>query len=189
MTVAADARSGGQSRRRLAGLGLFTVLTLVSIYLLRTFVLATYYIPSESMEPTLHGCATCAPDLVLVNKLAYVLGGVSRGDVVVFDRPRGAPSESKELIKRVIGLPGETISARDGQIYVDGRVLTEPYVLPACPGTSDLAPAKVPAAHYFMMGDNRCNSFDSRRFGPVTRGTFVGRAVAVVWPVKHLRSL
>jgi signal peptidase I len=109
--------------------------------------------------------------------------------VVVFDRPPLAPPEDKELIKRVIGLPGETVSGHGGRVLINGQPLTEPYLNQACHGTADFAPIKVPANQYFMMGDNRCNSFDSRLFGSIPRASVVGRAFAVIWPAKHLSSL
>jgi signal peptidase I len=185
-------RHGRPSRKKAAGgirLVFLMVCTLISVVLLRTFVVASFYIPSGSMEPTLHGCDGCQPDLVVVDKLSYRFGHVARSDVVVFDRPPLAPTKDKELIKRVVGLPGETVSAHGGHVYVGDRVLNEPYLNPACPGIPDFAPVTVPANEYFMMGDNRCDSFDSRRFGPVPRSTFVGRAFAVVWPLKHIRWL
>jgi signal peptidase I len=163
--------------------------TLVGVLLLRAFVVATFYIPSASMEPTLHGCTGCEPDMVIVDKLSYHFSKVSRADVVVFDRPPLAPSGDKELIKRVIGLPGETISGHDGRVFIGTKALNEPYINPSCHGTTDFAPVVVPADHYFMMGDNRCNSADSRVFGTIVRSSIVGRAFAIVWPLKHLRWL
>lgn len=155
----------------------------------RVFVIASFYIPSGSMEPTLHGCPGCEPDLVVVNRLAYRFAQPSRGDVVVFDRPPLAPPEDKELIKRIVGLPGETVSGHDGKVYIGTRPLAEPYVNPACAGTAAFAPVQVPAGRYFMMGDNRCDSFDSRQFGTVSESAFVGRALAIIWPLKRLHRL
>ena len=165
------------------------LLTGISVIGLRTFVIASYYIPSASMEHTLHGCPGCQPDMVLVDKLSYRFKSISRTDVVVFDRPPLAPPEDKQLIKRVIGLPGDTVSGHGGHVYVDDKQLDEPYVNPACKGTADFAAVKVPAGEYFMMGDNRCDSFDSRMFGAIPRSAVVGRAFAVIWPGKHIRWL
>jgi signal peptidase I len=197
VTVGPDGapRQSGRLRRRLGrssrlvhALG-FVLAVVVTVVALRMFVVASYYIPSASMEPTLHGCQHCEPDLVVVDKLSYRFGSVSRSDVVVFNRPPLAPPEDAQLIKRVIGLPGETISGHDGRVFVGSKALTEPYVNPACGGTADFAPVRVPAGEYFMMGDNRCDSLDSRVFGVITGSSIVGRAVAVSWPVKHLRWL
>jgi signal peptidase I len=167
----------------------FAIAVAVTVVVLRGFVIASYYIPSASMEPTLHGCRHCEPDLVVVDKLSYRFGSVGRSDVVVFDRPPLAPPEDTELIKRVIGLPGETISGHDGKVFVGAKALPEPYVNPACGGTGDFAPVTVPAGEYFVMGDNRCDSLDSRVFGVIPGSSIVGRSVAVSWPVKHLRWL
>jgi signal peptidase I len=141
------------------------------------------------MEPTLHGCRHCEPDLVVVDKLSYRFGSVARSDVVVFDRPPLAPPEDAQLIKRVIGLPGETVSGHDGKVFIGSEALTEPYVNPSCGGTGDFAAVTVPAGEYFVMGDNRCDSLDSRVFGVIAGSSIVGRSVAVSWPLKHLRWL
>ncbi len=174
---------------RLARWAFLLALTLVAVFGLRSFVIASYYIPSASMETTLHGCPTCQPDMVLVDKLSYRMSSIGRTDVVVFNRPPLAPPEDKQLIKRVIGLPGDVVSGHDGHVYIGSRQLIEPYVNPACHGTADFAAVTVPAGQYFMMGDNRCDSFDSRMFGTIPRSSVVGRAFAVIWPVKHLRWL
>ncbi|HEX2904019.1 MAG TPA: signal peptidase I, partial [Jatrophihabitans sp.] len=163
--------------------------TLLVVSGLRGYVIASYYIPSASMETTLHGCDGCQPDRVLVDKLSYHFSAIGRRDVVVFDRPPLAPPEDKQLIKRVIGLPGDTVSGHDGHVWVDGKELIEPYVDAACHGTADFPPVSVPAGRYFVMGDNRCDSFDSRMFGTIPRSAVVGRAFAVMWPLKHLRWL
>lgn len=174
---------------RLARLAFLLALTLAAVFGLRSYVIASYYIPSASMETTLHGCPGCEPDMVLVDKLSYRVSAISRTDVIVFNRPPLAPPEDKQLIKRVIGLPGDVVSGHDGHVYVGSRQLVEPYVDPACHGTADFAPVTVPAGRYFMMGDNRCDSFDSRMFGTIPRSSVVGRAFAVIWPAKHLRWL
>lgn len=155
--------------------------------LVKTFLVQAFRIPSESMVPTLE-----QGDRVLVNKLSYRLHDIHRGDVVVFTRPpelQGGPGEPDDLIKRVIGLPGDTLVARDGSMYVNGRKLEEPY-LPAGTSTTNLdQPVKVPEGQIFVMGDNRTNSQDSRFFGPVPQSTVVGRAFLVMWPPGRLSSL
>jgi signal peptidase I len=138
--------------------------------------------PGNSMEPTLHGCAGCNSDVVLIDKLGYHFGSISRTDVVEFDRPSTAKTTATKLIARVIGLPGETVRARGGRVYVNGTPLTEPYVNATCRGTADFAPVKVPAGRYFVMSDNRCKSLDSRKFGTIARSSVIGRAYVVVWP-------
>ncbi len=156
---------------------------------LRVFVVASYYIPSESMEPTLHGCSGCEPDRVMVDKLSYRVISPARGDVVVFTRPPDLQVPDKDLIKRIIGLPGQTVQGHDGAVYVDGTALVEPYVNPACHGTADFPTVHVPTGRYFVMGDNRCYSEDSRVFGTIPRASIVGRAFAIVWPVKRISGL
>jgi signal peptidase I len=168
---------------------LLLAITAAAVFGLRQYVIASYYIPSASMETTLHGCPGCQPDMVLVDKLSYRFKSVNRSDVVVFARPPQAPPEDKQLIKRVIGLPGEVVSGHDGHVFVDNKELVEPYVNPACHGTADFAAVRVPTNRYFVMGDNRCDSFDSRMFGTIPRSAVIGKAFAVIWPVHHLRWL
>jgi signal peptidase I len=145
--------------------------------LIRTFAVQTFKIPSESMERTL-----LVKDRVLVNKLSYRVHDINRGDVVVFTRPpRETNTQIKDLIKRVIALPGETVEGRDGHVLIDGRLLTEPYLEPG-KVTSDFAPQKVPQGMVWVMGDNRDHSLDSRFFGPIEQRTVVGRAFLRIWP-------
>lgn len=168
--------------------------------LLRAFVAQAYYIPSASMEPTLE-----INDRVVVSRVSYDLHPVHRGDVVVFRAPPGVgkqPSAPGDpilrwardigstlgivenhtvLIKRVIGLPGDTVEGRDGRLYVDGKLLLEPYLAPGTL-TSSFGPVRVPPGHVWLMGDNRGRSEDSRSFGPVPIKSIVGRAIWRVWP-------
>lgn len=150
---------------------------LVVALVIRAFLFQAFYIPSESMEPTL-----VERDRVIVNKLSYRLHDVNRGDLIVFKRPPSEPpTDIPELIKRVIGLPGETIEGRDGVVYIDGRRLVEPYMYDGPPFGS-FGPVMVPDDHVFVMGDNRNNSRDSRMFGPIAEDSIVGRAFVLVWP-------
>ena len=162
---------------------LIVVGALVVALIVKATVLQAFYIPSESMTPTLK-----VGDRVLVNKLSYHVHAVHRGDVVVFRRP---PKEEdpnvRDLIKRVIGLPRETIEARDGIVYIDGRRLHEPYVHGEV--TENLPQQVVPPGHYWVMGDNRINSRDSRVFGAIPRSLIVGRAFIQIWPLRRLRLL
>jgi signal peptidase I len=175
------------------GVVIVVVAVLVAV-LLRAFVVQTFYIPSGSMEPTLQ-----IGDRILVDKLSYHIHGVDRGDIVVFSRPAaencGGP-EVNDLVKRVIGLPGNVISLSDGYVYIDGKRLDESW-LPASergitsagpPGnSSNLArPYRVPANDYFVMGDNRGDSCDSRFWGPISRSLIVGKVVVRVWPISSL---
>jgi signal peptidase I len=169
------------------------VVAVIAAVLLRSFVVASYYIPSASMEPTLHGCSGCNNDHILVNKLAYTLHSVRRGDVIVFDRPAEADSvtDEKVLIKRVVGLPGDVLTDRDGTVYLNGQALDEPYVNPACNGTQSFPanPVTVPKGDVYVMGDNRCDSLDSRTFGAVPESLIIGRAFIIIWPLGRVHYL
>lgn len=153
----------------------------------KVFLLQAFYIPSLSMSPALH-----VGDRVLVNKLSYRLHDVNRGDVVVFERPASETSSTiPDLIKRVVGLPGESIIIEDGAVFVNGERLDESY-LPEGTITSTAnapnkcspqAPCIVPEGQVWVMGDNRSDSKDSRYFGPIDQSTIVGRAFITVWPL------
>jgi len=156
---------------------------------LRAFVVEPFWIPSESMEPTLHGCSGCDNDRLLVDRLSYHLHAVHRGDVVVFHRPPGLDAAEKVLIKRVIGLPGETVSGHDGKVWIGSRPLQESYVNRACHGTADFSPVTVPSGRYFVMGDNRCDSTDSRVFGAIPGSSIIGRAFLIIWPLSRIQWL
>ncbi len=151
--------------------------------LLRAFLFQAFWIPSESMETTL-----LKQDRVLVNKLSYRLHDVNRGDVVVFRRPDDEQAEIRDLIKRVIGLPGETVSARDNTIFINDQPLIEPY-LAADEVIEDFGPTLVPDGEVFVMGDNRDRSLDSRFFGTVEEERIVGRAFVLFWPLNRIDSL
>lgn len=164
--------------------------------IVRTFLFQTFWIPSGSMAVTLE-----TNDRVLVNKLSYKFGDPGRGDVVVFERPPGETGTIKDLIKRVVALPGEHISIRDGLVWIDGAQLTEPYTqgkssdpMVACSGgaTAGIETSEgllIPDGHLFMMGDNRTNSHDSRCFGPIDGDLVVGRAFVIIWPPSKIGGL
>ena len=153
----------------------------------RTYVAQMFYIPSGSMLPTLQ-----IGDRIVVDELSYHLHGVRRGDIVVFRRPPLEQANYSDLVKRVIGLPGDTISSVDGRVYIDGKPLDEPW-LPQPPPTTTPSPLSdgfslqrpytVPTGEYFVMGDNRTDSEDSRYFGPIPGHLIVGKMAFVVWPV------
>jgi signal peptidase I len=153
---------------------------IVITVLLRTFAFQTFYIPSESMVPTLQ-----VGDRIVVNKLAddYHLG-----DIVVFERPDTWRAEHDVLIKRVIGMPGQTIEIRENTVYIDGQQLVEPY-LPDGATMADYGPFTVPADEIFVMGDNRSFSSDSRDNGPVPLDNVVGRAALRIWPLGDFGGL
>ena len=123
---------------------------------------------------------------IFINKFVYRFEAIHRGDVVVFWYPL---DRSKSFIKRVIALPGETVTIRQGVVTVNGTVVPEPYVPPQYEDLSDYGPQRVPADSYFVMGDHRISSNDSRVFGPVPSQFIYGRAVFAYWPVDHFGSL
>ena len=123
---------------------------------------------------------------IFINKFVYRFEPIQRGDVVVFWYPL---DRTKSFIKRVVGLPGETVEIRQGAVYVNGKVVPEPYVPPQYEDLSDFGPVRVPRDSYFVMGDHRVSSNDSRVFGPVASRFIYGRAVFAYWPVDHFGSL
>ena len=123
---------------------------------------------------------------IFINKFVYRFEPIGRGDVVVFWYPR---DHSKSFIKRVVGLPGETIEVRTGRVYVDRKEWKEPYVPPNYLDDLSYPPVQIPDDSYFVMGDHRDSSNDSRVFGPVSRQNIYGKAVFAYWPVDHFGSL
>jgi signal peptidase I len=166
--------------------GIIIVLAIVAAVLVRAYVFETFFIPSGSMEPTLD-----IGDRIVVNKLSYDLHAVGRGDIVVFRRPPnehcGGPPVP-DLVKRVIGLPTETIQGRNGGVYVTGKYLPEPW-LKGDPyaHTTPFGPLKIPKGDYFMMGDHRTDSCDSRTWGPIPGSYFVGKVDLRIWPLSRIR--
>ena len=179
-------RSGGGWRWFVEWVAILVIAVVIAV-VLRLFVVQTFYIPSGSMLPTLQ-----IGDRILVNKLSYRIHGIHRGDIVVFTRPPLEPPQYQDLVKRVIGLPGETIQAVGGRITIDGKPLAEPWLTPAMQHSTyptpdgrpfDLAqPFTIPAGEIFVMGDNRTNSADSRTFGPIPESTIVGKVDLIIWP-------
>jgi signal peptidase I len=195
--TAGPAKGKGRGYRALIEWAVILLAVAICTVVLRAYVVQSFYIPSGSMLPTLQ-----ISDRIIVSKLSYDLHDPHRGDIVVFARPPLEDQAYADLVKRVIGLPGETISSRNGDIYINGKRLSEPWLPPgpdsysgALPGGDphpqfDLpGPVKIPAGDYYVMGDNRMFSEDSRFFGPIPKSLIVGRAVAVVWPLSHLKGL
>ena len=188
--------------RELPGL---IVIAFALALLIKTFLIQAFFIPSQSMVPTLR-----VGDRVLVNKLVYDFGEIQRGEIVVFENPDlqepdrnvfqdvwhwiteglGFSSDpTKDFIKRVIALPGETIEVRNGRVFVDGRRIEEPYVS-SMRDRSDFAKFTVPQGHVFVMGDNRPNSQDSRSsLGPIPEDKIVGKAFVLLWPPSRIEWL
>jgi signal peptidase I len=180
---------------------------LIVALIIKTFLFQAFYIPSESMEPTLN-----IGDRVLVNKLSYRLHDVHHSDIVVFERPSTDPQtvegcdghpvtitpskgteDVKDLIKRVIAVGGETVENRQGVIFVNGKALDEPYAPDAkrTPffDTYSAQCIKVPDGDVFVLGDNRQHSSASNNFGPIPESLIVGRAFVRVWPLGDIGGL
>ncbi|MEB3177976.1 MAG: signal peptidase I [Nostocaceae cyanobacterium] len=163
-------------------------LTLVAIalclaFLIRTFVAEPRYIPSDSMVPTLH-----TGDRLVIEKVSYRLNSPKTGDIIVFEPPAslqrlGYPKD-QAFIKRIIAEPGQTVSIVNGTVYLNGQPLPEDYI--AEPPRLPLEPQKVPADQYFVMGDNRNDSNDSRFWGFLPRQNIIGRAVFRFWPFNRI---
>lgn len=172
---------------------------------IRNFVFTTFWIPSPSMQPTLIGeqAANGRHDRVVVNRLSYRFGDVGRGDIVVFTTPEGQTPvtedgrEIKDLIKRVVGLGGETVTLREGEVFVDGKELEEDYLPEGTvtdPISAGICPVKqsefvIPEGSVLVMGDNRTNSQDGRCFGPIKESTILGRAFVRIWPLSEMTWL
>ena len=147
---------------------------------LRAYFIQAFYVPSASMTPTLQ-----IGDRIIVIKRGY---SIQRGDILVFKRPPGDTLDPtiNDLVKRVIGLPGETIWSSHGIVYVDGKALREPWLPAHDPlGATPITRQTIPAGEYFMMGDNRAFSYDSRYWGPIPRSLVVGKVIVIVWRNGH----
>ncbi len=151
-----------------------------------------YRIPTPSMEPTLHCakpveyCEGRFSDRVIANRLAYRFRDPERGEIVVFKTPAAAercgPSEGSTFVKRIIGLPGEVIWEREGIVFINGDRLVETYVAPSRRGNEDGRWSRVAQGHYFVLGDNRTHSCDSRMWGTVPRSNLIGPVMLTYWP-------
>jgi signal peptidase I len=160
------------------------VVLLVSVILVlgvvRPFIVEAFYIPTQSMAPTFE-----VGDRVLANKFIYRFSEPERGDIIIFESPDG----ETYLTKRVLGLPGDTITVARGSLYVNDEPQRETYLNPDLPDESTYGPIEVPAQHVFVLGDNRANSADSRSIGPVPQDNIAGEAFLRVWPLNQLEPL
>jgi len=170
--------------KRAMDISMTLVLIVVATLFIRVYVVEARIVPTESMTPTVQ-----PGDRVLVDRFFYRFLPPRRGDVIVFDPPNTANLQSvldTDYLKRVIGLPGEQLAIHGGTVIVDDRVLYEPYLASSWLGDYDVV---VPAEDYFVMGDNRPNSYDSRYWGTLPGNRVRGRALAVYWPPAHARWL
>lgn len=148
--------------------------------LIRVFLFQFFVIPSGSMEPTL-----TEGDMIMVNKITYRFTPPKRGDIIVFKYP---VDPSRDFVKRLIGLPGEVVQIKDSTLYINGRVVDQPY-LPKGLRYADFGPVTVDKDSYFMMGDNRNDSQDSRYWGDMPKKNIIGKAVLIYWPLSRIRLL
>jgi signal peptidase I len=174
-----------------------TIVGAVAIVLaIKAWVVNPYRIPTSSMEPTLHcsgtelGCTAQFSDRVLANRFIYHFVDPKRGDIVVFETPPDARSRCNAggtFVKRIIGLPGEVVEVRNGEVLVNGARLREPYVhADRRGGGKTIASYRVPKDHYYVMGDNRAQSCDSTVWGALPRGNLIGKVFAVYWPPRRI---
>lgn len=166
-----------------------------AVLAIKLWVVNPYRIPSSSMESTLHcaepgdGCLARFSDRVLANRFIYHFKDPARGDIIVFETPPKAEARcgaGGTFVKRLIGLPGETISERRGFVYIDGKKLDEPYVEQVRRDDQTFQPTPIRADHYFFMGDNRSQSCDSRVWGTVPRENLIGEVFGVYWPPQRI---
>ena len=165
--------------------------------LIKAYVVNPYRIPSSSMEPTLHcahsrandGCEAHYSDRVLANRFIYHFEDPSRGDIVVFQTPELAQrlcGAGGTFVKRLIGLPGDSWEERAGYVYINGKKLKEPYIHADRRDQMTKPPQKIPKNSYFMMGDNRKQSCDSRVWGVVPRKNLIGKVFFIYWPPNRI---
>ncbi len=177
----AEAEPQSLARRAIPWIVL-VVIAAVAAVLLRTFAFQTFYVPSSSMEPTL-----LPGDRMLV--LKFDLGTIHRGEVIVFKRPPGDTEDfnDEDLVKRVIGLPGQTIYSVGSKIYINGQVISQPWLPKGAQPGPPIPKLTIPKNDYFVMGDNRVYSYDSRYWNPhyVPRSNIIGQVLFVIWRNGH----
>ena len=161
-----------------------TIVVALSVFVvIYLFIVQPHEVKGSSMEPTFQN-----NEYIITDKISYRFGKPNRGDVVIFKAP---VNPDVDYIKRIIGLPGETVMVQSGRIYIDGKMLNEPYLedlTPIFPGgfIKEGVVVSIPENHYFVMGDNRPHSSDSREFGPIEKKLIIGRAVFRYWPINNL---
>jgi signal peptidase I len=175
---------------------LVTIVGAVAIVLaIKAWVVNPYRIPSSSMEPTLQcagatsGCTARFSDRVLANRFIYHFVAPKRSDIVVFKTPMAARRDcgaGGTFVKRIVGLPGELFEMRAGYVYIDGVRIREPYITTARRGGQSAPPYRIPRDDYYVMGDNRASSCDSRVWGALPRKNLIGKVFAVYWPPKRV---
>ena len=177
--------------RTLIDWSLTITVAIAAILVFQAEIAKPYRIPTSSMEPTLHcgnpadGCRARVSDRVIANRIVYRFHAPERGDIIVFEAPASvaaACNGSGTFIKRIVGLPGEQVSMANGHVLIDGVPLHEPYLAPASRGHASGEWPRTSRSGYFVLGDNRARSCDSRRWGVVPRENIIGRADLRYWP-------
>ena len=168
-------------RRELRSWGRDLVIALSLAVVIIIFFYQPVKVEGTSMTPLISD-----QERIFINKFVYRFEPIARGDVVVFLYPL---DRSKSFIKRVVGLPEDTVEIRDGQVYLNSKLLPEPYIPPESDDFGTYPPTQIPKGEYFVMGDHRTSSNDSRIFGPVPRKFIYGKAVFAYWPVDHFGSI
>ena len=189
-------RMGLSRGTRIALDWILTIVGAIAIVVaVKFYVVNPYRIPSSSMEPTLHcarpgmSCEARFSDRVLANRLMYHFRDPKRGEIVVFNTPQAAKERCGAggvFVKRIIGLPGDVWSERNGFVYIDGKRLEEPYIKPDRRDHQTKDPVKIAKGRYFMMGDNREASCDSRVWGTVPRKLLIGEVFFTYWPPNRI---
>jgi signal peptidase I len=165
---------------------------------IKAWVVNPYRIPSSSMEPTLHcarpgsGCTARFSDRVLANRFIFHFRDPHRGEIIVFDVPKAAEEACGAggvFVKRIIGLPGDVWQEREGYVYINGKKLNESYIKKDRRDFQSYPARKIPKDNYFMMGDNRQSSCDSRRWGTVPRKSIIGKVFGIYWPPQRIRLM
>jgi signal peptidase I len=175
---------------------LVTIVGAIAIVLaIKAWIVNPYRIPSSSMEPTLHcarpgsECEARFSDRVLACRFCFRFWPPKRGEIIVFHTPPLAAvrcGAGGTFVKRLVGLPGEIWEERAGFVYINGKRLAEPYIKKDRRDERTVAPQKIPAKNYFMMGDNRVSSCDSRAWGTVPRANLIGKVFATYWPPSRI---
>ena len=176
-----------------------TIVGAIAIVLaIKAWIVNPYRIPSSSMEPTLHcghggsGCLARFSDRVLANRFIYHFRDPHRGEIIVFNVPNAAVTACGSggvFVKRIVGMPGEVWQEKQGYVYINGKKLNEPYIKKERRDFQSYPARKIPKGNYFMMGDNRISSCDSRRWGTVPRGNIIGKVFAIYWPPQRIRLM
>jgi len=156
------------------------LIAVVLAVLIRVFILAPFFIPSGSMNPTL-----LERDRIIVSKITYRFTEPQRGDIVVFKYPKDIKTD---YVKRLIGLSGETVALKNNHLYINGKLAPENYLPPGV-RLDDYGPVQVPEGQYFVLGDNRQNSSDSRYWGFLPRKNIIGKALFIYWPLNRISIL